>query len=115
MALRQITEKVDLILVVGDPKSSNSNRLREVAERRGVGAYLINGENEIKPEWVENIATIGMTAGASTPESIVQNCIEKLKSFGLKTVEEITYIEEDVFFQLPRAVGPFAARPLSRL
>ncbi len=104
MALRQITEIADLVLVVGDPKSSNSNRLREVAERRGVKAYLINGEQEIDPEWLLNVSTIAMTAGASTPEDIVQSCIARLKTLGLDSVEEITYTEENVFFQLPKAV-----------
>lgn len=104
MALRQITEQADLVLVVGDPKSSNSNRLREVAERRGRSSYLINGANEIQPGWLEGVATIAMTAGASTPESIVQKCISRLKELGLEEVEEVAYTEEDVFFQLPKAV-----------
>lgn len=104
MALRQITEIADLVLVVGDPKSSNSNRLREVAERRGVKAFLINGEKEIDPEWLLNVSTIAMTAGASTPEDIVQSCIARLKTLGLDSVEEVTYTEENVFFQLPKAV-----------
>jgi 4-hydroxy-3-methylbut-2-enyl diphosphate reductase len=104
MALRQVTEEADLVLVVGDPKSSNSNRLREVAERRGRPAYLINEESEIQPKWLEGISVIAMTAGASTPEAIVQACIERLKAFGVKAVEEVVYTEENVFFQLPKAV-----------
>lgn len=104
MALRQITEQADLVLVVGDPKSSNSNRLREVAERRGRNAYLINGEKEIQPEWLKGVEVIAMTAGASTPEGIVQNCIVRLKELGLKEVEEVVFTEEDVFFQLPKQV-----------
>lgn len=104
MALRQIVEEADLALVVGDPRSSNSNRLREVAEKRGVRAFLINGDKEIKPEWLDGVGTIAMTAGASTPESIVQRCIERLKSLGVKSVEEVVYTEENVFFQLPKAI-----------
>ncbi len=104
MALRQITEQADLVLVVGDPKSSNSNRLREVAQRRGRMAYLINGEKEIQPEWLKNVEVIAMTAGASTPEAIVQSCIARLKEMGLKNVEEVVFTEEDVFFQLPKQV-----------
>lgn len=104
MALREITEQADLVLVVGDPKSSNSNRLREVAERRGKRAYLINGEKEIQAEWLDGVGVIAMTAGASTPEGIVQSCIARLKELGLKTVEEITFTEENVFFQLPKQV-----------
>lgn len=104
MALREITSKVDLVIVVGDPKSSNSNRLREVAERRQVPAYLINSPNEILLSWLVNVQSIGMTAGASTPESVVQNCIQKLKDMGVTSVEEVVFTEEDVFFQLPKAV-----------
>lgn len=104
MALRQITEQADLVLVVGDPKSSNSNRLREVAERRGRKAFLINGESEIDLNWLHGVEVIAMTAGASTPEAIVQACIERLKKLGLQTVEEVTFIQEDVFFQLPKQV-----------
>lgn len=104
MALREITSKVDLVIVVGDPKSSNSNRLREVAERRKVPAYLINSPNEILPAWLAKVQSIGMTAGASTPESVVQNCIQKLKEMGVTSVEEVVFTEEDVFFQLPKAV-----------
>jgi 4-hydroxy-3-methylbut-2-enyl diphosphate reductase len=104
MALREITEQAGLVLVVGDPKSSNSNRLREVAERRGRKAYLINGEKEIQSEWLEGVEVIAMTAGASTPESIVQSCIARLKELGLKSVEEVVFTEENVFFQLPKQV-----------
>lgn len=104
MALRQITEQADLVLVVGDPKSSNSNRLREVAERRGRRAFLINGEKEIQAEWLMGVKVIAMTAGASTPEGIVQACIARLKELGLQSVEEVIFTEEDVFFQLPKQV-----------
>jgi 4-hydroxy-3-methylbut-2-en-1-yl diphosphate reductase len=102
MALREITAQLDLVLVVGDPQSSNSNRLREVASLRGVKAYLINSEKEIHDEWLEGVLTIGMTAGASTPESIVQACIERLKDLGVSSVEEVVYTEENVYFQLPK-------------
>ena len=104
MALRQITEQVELALVVGDPKSSNSNRLREVAERRGIPAYLINGASEINADWLKNAQAIGMTAGASTPEAIVQGCIARLKELGVTAVEEVVFTEENVFFQLPKQV-----------
>lgn len=104
MALRQITGEADLVLVVGDPRSSNSNRLREVAEKRGKRAFLINGEKEIQPEWLVDVQVIAMTAGASTPEGIVQTCIARLKELGLQSVEEVVFIEEDVFFQLPKQV-----------
>lgn len=106
MALREITEECDLVLVIGDPKSSNSNRLREVAEVRGVPAHLINSKDEIDPLWLRNVKTIGMTAGASTPEVIVQSCIDRLRTLGVQSVEEVIYTEENVYFQLPKALQP---------
>jgi len=102
MALREITDVTDLVLVVGDPQSSNSNRLREVASTRGLPSYLINDESEIKHEWLHGIKTIGLTAGASTPEEIVQRCIQKLIELGVKEVEDVVYTNEDVVFQLPK-------------
>lgn len=102
MALREITDQTDLILVVGDPTSSNSNRLREVAKIRGVSAYLINGPEEIDAAWLKEVHTIGLTAGASTPEDVVQLCIEKLIELGVKEVENVIFTTEDVVFQLPR-------------
>lgn len=104
MALREITDKTDLVLVVGDTQSSNSNRLREVAENRGVKAYLINGADEIEKDWVEGVSCIGLTAGASTPENIVQSCISRLQQLGVSEVEDIVYTEEKVVFGLPKEV-----------
>lgn len=104
MALREITDVTDLILVVGDPRSSNSNRLVEVARHRGVPAYLINEAKEIDPSWLKDVHVIGMTAGASTPENQVQECIGYLTSLGVSTVEDVILVEETVFFQLPREV-----------
>lgn len=102
MALREITDETDLILVIGDPKSSNSNRLREVATIRGVNAHLINGPDEIDAGWLDGVETIGLTAGASTPENIVQLCIERLIKLGVKEVEDVIYTTEDVVFQIPK-------------
>lgn len=104
MALREITDQTDLILVVGDPQSSNSNRLREVARNRGVKAFLINNEKEINSEWLDGVKVIGLTAGASTPEPIVQSCIERLIELGVGEVEDVVYTQEDVVFQLPKPV-----------
>lgn len=104
MALMEITDQTDLVLVVGDPKSSNSNRLREVASKRGINSYLINNEKEIDPAWMEGVKTIGLTAGASTPEAIVQRCIERLIELGVTDVENIVYTQEDVVFQLPKPI-----------
>lgn len=104
MALRGMIDETDLVLVVGDPQSSNSNRLKEVASNRGVEAYLINGEHEIQPEWVIGKKLIGLTAGASTPEEIVQRCIRRLVELGVNDVEDIVYTHEDVVFQLPKPI-----------
>lgn len=112
MALREITDITDLVLVVGDPQSSNSNRLREVASKRGISSYLINDESEIMPQWLENVRIIGLTAGASTPESIVQRCIQRLIQYGVKEVEDVIFTLEDVVFQLPKPIvtATFAAQ-----
>lgn len=104
MALKEITDETDLVLVVGDPQSSNSNRLRELATNRGIQAYLINNENEIQEEWLTGKQTIGLTAGASTPEAIVQRCIDRLIKFGVKCVEDVVFTYEDVVFQLPKQI-----------
>lgn len=104
MALREITDQTDLVLVVGDPQSSNSNRLREAASKRGIDSYLINDESEINPQWLSGVKTIGLTAGASTPESIVQRCIQRLIELGVKDVEDVVYTHEDVVFQLPKPI-----------
>ncbi len=110
MALKQITNNADLVLIVGDPTSSNSNRLKEVATKQKKQAYLINSEDEIQSHWFKNVKFIAMTAGASTPECIVQKCIQKLYEFNLKEVEEITYIEENVVFQLPKELDEVLTR-----
>lgn len=104
MALREITDQTDLVLVVGDPQSSNSNRLREAASKRGIASYLINNEEEINPEWLNDVKIIGLTAGASTPEIIVQRCIHRLEELGVKEVEDVVYTNEDVVFQLPKPI-----------
>ena len=104
LALRQITDEAELVLVVGDPNISNSNRLREVAELRGIASYLINDEKEIQPSWLQGVKVIGLTAGASTPERIVQACIQRLKELGVLEVEDVVFVEENVVFQLPKQV-----------
>lgn len=104
LALREITHSVDVVLVVGDPTSSNSNRLCEVARKRGVPGHLINSPDEIDPAWLAGVKAIGLTAGASTPESVVQKCIEHLRTLGVTDTEEVEYTEENVFFELPKEV-----------
>ncbi len=104
MALREITSTCDLVLVVGDPTSSNSNRLCEVARTRGTPAHLINNEQEICPGWLVGVQTIGLTAGASTPEDVVQAVIARLQGLGVTQVEDVEYTREDIVFGLPKAV-----------
>mgnify|MGYP001323298696 FL=1 len=98
-AVTEMTELVDLVLVIGAENSSNCNRLREVAELAGVPAYLINGPKEIDPSWLEGIAKIGVTSGASTPEVLVESVIHALNP---EKVTLLTRVEEDVSFTLPR-------------
>jgi 4-hydroxy-3-methylbut-2-enyl diphosphate reductase len=105
MALRSIVDASDLILVVGDPSSSNSNRLCEVARLRKVPSYLINTEQEIDPNWLKSVKVIGLTAGASTPEHVVQKCIDWLQNHGVTEIEDIVYTVEDVYFHLPRQLA----------
>lgn len=105
LALQKIIEKSDIIIVVGDTLSSNSNRLRELGEKANLPSYLINSADDINPAWLSGIKSIGLTAGASTPENIVQNCIRRLQRLGVEEMEEISLVEEDVFFQLPKEVA----------
>jgi 4-hydroxy-3-methylbut-2-enyl diphosphate reductase len=101
-AVRQLTRDCDLVLVVGSPNSSNSNRLRELAEREGVEAHLIDGAIEIEPRWVAGRRHIGVTAGASAPDVLVHGVIERLRELGAHTVRELDGKPEDMVFALPR-------------
>jgi 4-hydroxy-3-methylbut-2-enyl diphosphate reductase len=100
-AVRDIVQKVDLLLVVGAQNSSNSNRLREIGTEMGVRSYLINDARELDAAWLENVETIGVTAGASAPEELVIELIEKLKAYRAVTVEAVTGVQENVQFKLP--------------
>ncbi|HPE85115.1 MAG TPA: 4-hydroxy-3-methylbut-2-enyl diphosphate reductase [Chlamydiales bacterium] len=106
LALGQICDETDLVLVVGDPMSSNSNRLREIGTKKAIPSYLINNEDEIDPKWLQGVKVIGLTAGASTPENIVERIIERLHQLGVTETEEVVFTQEDVFFQLPKEVSP---------
>jgi 4-hydroxy-3-methylbut-2-enyl diphosphate reductase len=101
-AVKELSKQVDLLLVVGSINSSNSNRLRELAEKRGIPAYLIDGAGDIRSEWLSEVETVGVTAGASAPESLVQEVIEKLRDKGGKSVRELSGIHESMEFALPR-------------
>jgi 4-hydroxy-3-methylbut-2-enyl diphosphate reductase len=101
-AVRELAEHCDLVLVVGSPNSSNSNRLRELAEREGVEAYLIDGADEIDPRWVEGRRHIGVTAGASAPDVLVQGVIARLRELGANDLRELDGEPEDMVFALPK-------------
>jgi len=101
-AVKKLTKECDLILVVGSPNSSNSTRLMEISQKKGVPAYLIDDASEIKREWLEGKKAIGLTAGASAPEVLVEEVIRKLKTWGAEQVSEAPGIRERVVFSLPR-------------
>ncbi|MQY51649.1 4-hydroxy-3-methylbut-2-enyl diphosphate reductase [Rhodocyclus tenuis] len=101
-AVRALAEGCDLVLVVGSPSSSNSNRLREVAAGRGVRAHLVDRADDIRPEWLEGVRQIGVTAGASAPEKLVREVVEHLSALGAGSVKDIPGIIEGVNFPLPR-------------
>lgn len=103
-AVRQLALECELVLVVGSPTSSNSNRLRELAERCGTEAYLIDGPDDIRCEWLENKSSIGITAGASAPEVLVQQVIERLCAHGASAPEELPGTLETISFSLPKAL-----------
>ena len=98
-AVKEIIDKVDAMLVIGAPNSSNCNRLREVAEAQGVPAYLLNGLDELRPEWLQGAENVGITSGASTPEYLVQQVIDALEP---DEVIEVEVAKEDITFVLPK-------------
>jgi len=103
-AVKRLAEECEVVLVVGSPNSSNSNRLREVAESRGARAYQIDGPEDIESGWFENIRTVGVTAGASAPEVLVQRVIDRLKLAGADSVVEQEGEAENVVFVLPKSL-----------
>jgi 4-hydroxy-3-methylbut-2-enyl diphosphate reductase len=101
-AVKELSRFVDVILVIGSPNSSNSNRLRELGERCGISSYLIDSYQDIQTQWLEGVQAIGIAAGASAPEVLVTQVIKFLKEQGADTVEELTVVEENVEFLLPK-------------
>lgn len=101
-ALKKLVDHCDLVLVVGSPNSSNSNRLREIAEKRGVPAYLIDGAEDIKEEWLSEKKNIGLTAGASAPEVLVQEVTSRLNELGATVMPDTQGVVETVSFVLPK-------------
>ncbi|TLY41932.1 MAG: 4-hydroxy-3-methylbut-2-enyl diphosphate reductase, partial [Nitrospirae bacterium] len=112
-AVKKLTEMVDVILVIGSPNSSNSNRLRELGEHCSVPSYLIDSSADINPAWLQGIKAVGISAGASAPEVLVTEVVEYLKAHGGEVVEEVTVVEEDVEFLLPKELISVAEIPWS--
>ncbi|MFZ0788077.1 MAG: 4-hydroxy-3-methylbut-2-enyl diphosphate reductase [Chromatiaceae bacterium] len=109
-AVKALADRCDLMLVVGSPNSSNSNRLRELAVKRGCPAYLIDGPDDIRREWLERAPRVGLTAGASAPEVLVAQVIDRLRAWGAESVEEQSGIREQVVFALPRELAAAAGK-----
>ena len=103
-AVKFMAPQCDVVIVVGSPNSSNSNRLREVAEKRGVPAYMVDSPDQIDPAWVEGKRRIGVTAGASAPEVLAQAVIDRLRQLGARNVRALEGIEENIAFPLPRGL-----------
>jgi 4-hydroxy-3-methylbut-2-enyl diphosphate reductase len=103
-AVKGLAERCQVVLVVGSPNSSNSNRLREVAERVGARAYLIDSAEEIRKEWLEGVETVGITAGASAPEVLVQQVVDHLRQWGAGPVEDYVGRPENVTFPIPKVL-----------
>ena len=101
-AVRRLAAECDLVLVVGSVNSSNSNRLRELAEKQGVTGYLIDGADDIRPEWLVGRRAVGVTAGASAPELLVQGLVARLRALGATAVRDLEGLPENMTFALPR-------------
>jgi 4-hydroxy-3-methylbut-2-enyl diphosphate reductase len=103
-AVKVMSPQVDLVIVVGSPTSSNSNRLREVARKLGTESYMVDSAEELQPVWLEGRRRVGLTAGASAPEVLVQQVAERLKALGALSVRKLDGIEETVKFPLPKGL-----------
>jgi 4-hydroxy-3-methylbut-2-enyl diphosphate reductase len=101
-AVKRLLEQCDVLVVVGSRTSSNSNRLRELADRAGVSGYLVDGPEDLRREWFADKSAVGVTAGASAPEHMVQQVIERLRCWGGEVSREVAGLEERVYFSLPR-------------
>ncbi len=111
-AVKVLSAQVDLVIVVGSPTSSNSNRLRELAVRLGTPSYMVDSADELRPEWFESVARVGLTAGASAPEVLVRQVIDRIKALGAVAVRRMDGIEETVKFPLPKGLKIDAATGL---
>jgi len=109
-AVKKLVENCDVVIVVGSRTSSNSNRLREIAEKAGIPGYLVDGPEDLRPEWFVAKSAVGVTAGASAPELLVQRVVARLRDWGGQDADEVVGREENVVFALPRELRP-AAEP----
>jgi 4-hydroxy-3-methylbut-2-en-1-yl diphosphate reductase len=103
-AIKVLTSQVDLIIVVGSPTSSNSTRLAELSRKRGVPGYMIDDASELKDEWFTGVQRVGLTAGASAPELLVQDVVQRIKALGATSIRKMDGIEETVKFPLPKGL-----------
>ncbi len=112
-AVKKLTESCDVLIVVGSPSSSNSNRLREIAETRGIPGYLVDGPEDLRPEWFETAGAVGVTAGASAPELLVRSVVGRLQEWGGQAPTEVIGRAENVVFGLPAELrkAPRAGAP----
>ncbi|SCU75099.1 1-hydroxy-2-methyl-2-(E)-butenyl 4-diphosphate reductase, 4Fe-4S protein [Cupriavidus necator] len=108
-AVKFMAPQVEVVIVVGSPNSSNSNRLRELAERLGVPAYMVDAPEQVRPEWIAGKRRIGLTAGASAPEALAQSIVDRLRELGARQVRPLDGIEENMAFPLPRGLLPASA------
>jgi 4-hydroxy-3-methylbut-2-enyl diphosphate reductase len=104
MAVKQLAQECDLVLVIGSRNSSNSNRLVEVAREHGAQSHLIDNESQVREEWLDGMRVVGITSGASAPEELVQSLIQFFRDRGTEDVEELEVVQEDVRFMLPKTI-----------
>jgi 4-hydroxy-3-methylbut-2-enyl diphosphate reductase len=104
-AVKVLAPAVDVVIVVGSRSSSNSNRLRELAERLGTPAYMVDGAADLQPEWFEGRSKVGLTAGASAPDILVQQVIARLRELGVVGIRKMAGVEETIRFPLPLGLG----------
>ena len=104
-AVKFLAPKVDVVIVVGSPTSSNSNRLRELADRLGTPAYMVDAAADLQPQWFKGRPRVGLTAGASAPDILVQQVIDRLRALGAITVRTVEGVKETINFPLPMGLG----------
>ncbi len=108
IAVKQLARECDLVLVIGSTNSSNSNRLVEVAREHGAASHLIDNHTQVRDEWLEGVATVGITSGASAPEELVERLVDFFRDRGAEDVGELRTVHEDVRFMLPKEIRPAA-------